>query len=228
MKGWAVCIDYMLVQFWLGGLTLRVFFSVYLISLDKFVEDLALKQQQIKSSVYKSRFFKVEQQKLNRKNLFEKTKVDNIRLFNSVHKAFSVYYIRYNWNFLIGLCFEKKIARAIVNEIQAFTKSDLHLKCSNYSISCGYSKSFYFIGFYLKGSFLSMNKKSQHLIRLNKIKASLQRKKIVESNRYFKLVARMSSKMHKWFLSSVWCGVRCVVKFLFVYLIIHCVRFYLV
>lgn len=47
------------------------------------------------------------------------------------------------------------------------------------------------------------NKKSQLLVRLNKIKASLRRKKTAESEKYFKLVEQMSSKMHRRILNSV-------------------------
>jgi hypothetical protein len=62
---------------------------------------------------------------------------------------------------------------------------------------------FCFLGFKIGGYSLKFNKKPQLLTRLNKIRASLRRKKIVESEKYFKLVEHVSSKMHRRILNSV-------------------------
>lgn len=112
------------------------------------------------------------------------------------------YYIRYNNDLLLGLRLEKKTAKIFINEIQVFLKSDLHIECHGPNFKCGSSELFCFLGFKIGGYSLKFNKKSQLLIRLNKIRASLRRKKIAESEKYFKLVEQMSSKMHRRILDS--------------------------
>lgn len=71
------------------------------------------------------------------------------------------------------------------------------------NLKSGFSELFCFLGFRIGGYSFKLNRKPQLLIRLNKIRASLRRKKIAESEKYFKLVEHMSSKMHRRILNSV-------------------------
>jgi hypothetical protein len=135
--------------------------------------------------------------------LCEKASIVNNSLTKNIRNIFSPYYVRYNDNFLLGLRFEKKTARAIIHDIQVFIKSDLHLDCYDSSFTRGHSDLFCFLGFKMGGYPAKLNKKSQLEIRLNKIKANLQKKKVAESEKYFKLVEQVGSQMHRRFLSSV-------------------------
>ena len=140
---------------------------------------------------------------MNDIKLYKKVYAEGLKPTSDTCHFCSIYYIRYNNDCLLGLTFEKKTAKIIIHEIQVFLKSDIHMECYGFNLKCGYSELFCFLGFKIGGYPLKFSKKSQLLIRLNKIKASLQRKKIAESEKYFKLVEQMSSKMHRRVLDSV-------------------------
>jgi hypothetical protein len=179
-----------------------------LIPLDKFIESVMSRQKKANNKIYKSKFYQnrfmqIKQKGLSSMKFFEKDKVKTIKSFGYSFKFSSIYYVRHNDDFLLGLGFEKKIAKAIINEIQVFIKSDLHLGSYDFSFSRGYLELSRFLGFDIGVYPLKRNNKLQQVVHLNKIKASLQRKKIAESEKYFKLVEQISSNMHRHILNSV-------------------------
>jgi hypothetical protein len=157
-----------------------------------------------KSRCYQNRFIQIKRKDSKNVKFCEKDKVESIEPFCSTFKLFSIYYVRYNDDFLLGLRFEKKTAKAIIDDIQVFIKSDLHLERYDSNFSCGYLELSRFLGFNVGVYSLKLNKKSQRATRLNKVRAGLQRKKIAESEKYFKLVEQISSKMHRQLLNSVY------------------------
>lgn len=167
-----------------------------------------IRQKKLSDKTYNSkfcqdRFMETRQGDLNDIKLYKKAYVENIESVSDLRDHCSVYCVRYNNDFLLGLRVDKRTAKTIINEIQVFVKSDIHIECRDPSFKSGSSELFRFLGFNIGGCSSRFNKKSQHLIRLNKIRTSLQRKKIAESEKYFRLVEQMSSKMHRRILNSV-------------------------
>ena len=179
-----------------------------MIPLDSFIESVTVRKKKASGNVYnpkflQDRFFNIKQKSLNDIKFYNKVYAKDVKSMSYLCSYSSIYYIRYNNDFLLGLRVEKKMAKTFINEIQVFLKSDLHLECYESNFKCGSSELFSFLGFKIGGCPSKFNKKSQLLIRLNKIRASLRRKKMVESEKYFKLVEQMSSKMHRRILTSV-------------------------
>lgn len=174
------------------------FFNVYLISLDQFIEELTLKEEKAKKSFCNIKFFNENISKPKQKGVgFVKFSLKKkVRSPN----FFRIHYVRYDDAFLLGLRFEKKLAEMIVFNIQTFIKSDLHLDFSDFSLNCCDSEMTCFLSF--KIIYLKHSKKLNNVNRLNKVKASLQRKKITESQKYSKLVEHINFKIHKKFVES--------------------------
>jgi hypothetical protein len=172
------------------------------------------KQKNVKNRTYYSEFVQgkslpIKQKGVNcgefyEKNSSTKVKVSNLKLFRSISESsFSVYYVRYDDELMVGLNFEKKLAKVIIYNIQVFIKSDLHLDSNDSSFSCCNSKWSCFLGFNVGISSVKLSRKSSHTHHFNRIKINLQRKKTAESQKYFKLVEHISSKTHRELLDSV-------------------------
>lgn len=155
------------------------------------------RQQRVSDKAYNYKFPQNWFSKIKQK------KTKHIKSINSLHNFSNIYYVRYNSDLLLGLCVEKKMAKALIQEIQVFLKSDLHVGSGSSSFKCGSSELFYFLGFKIGGYSWKFNKKPRLLIRLNKIRANLRRKKIAESEKYFKLIEHVSFKMYRRILNSV-------------------------
>lgn len=108
---------------------------------------------------------------------------------------------------LFGLNMDKPLAKKIIESIRTFIKSDLHLDCytdSSKSKLChGYSELSTFSGFKIGLYPTNYCNKSKHLTRFYKLKASIGRKRVMESEKYFKMQENISSKLYRNVISSI-------------------------
>jgi hypothetical protein len=197
--------------------------ALYVIPLDKLVESLVARQEKIETRTFSTKFpfYAISNKNrislLNLAELWEtrqawKIKAENVKPPTLASKPLRIYYVRHKNEFLLGLNFEKKLAKMVVHDIQNFIKSDLHLNNYNSRFSYCYSKSLRFLGFNISFYPVKVSIKSPHTAHLKKIKASLQRKKVAESEKYFKLVEHVNSVMHRRFLNSIYTTGQAIIK----------------
>lgn len=150
-------------------------FNVYVTPFDCFVKELKIKFEKLSSTI-----------------------IDDIK---------NVYYIRYADNLLLGLHMDKKFAKILRVKIKHFIKSNLQMEYRESSfnarlIHCR-SEPITFLGFQIWCHSYKFNPKSTYLIRFHKLKVSIQRKKIAESEAYFKMVERVLAKHHRHLINSI-------------------------
>ena len=191
-------------------------FNIYMTSFDNFISDL-IKKINIESSNSNNLEYK-KQINLGLKtykdlNFRKKTKLLKIErdkniakeifLRKGISESTKIYYLRYADDILFGFNSSKEVAKQVIFESESFIKSDLYL--SHFSIKLIHAKSdsVKFLGFRLNlfdGNFYF---KTRQIISLQKVKASLKRKRIAESEKYFKLVQCITSKMYRQLINSV-------------------------
>ena len=203
-----------------GNVLSPFLFNIYLSSLDFYVESLQVKYNREGSTLENPEYRKrtrVDQKKIaslsfrerTNKAKFEKNKVlaEGIESTITVSKPIKIYYVRYADDMLFGFNMEKSLAKKVINDICTFIKSDLHLDCQKNSAKSkliyGISELTNFLGFKIGLYPTNTNFKSKHLTRFYKLKANLKRKRVMESERYFKMNERILSKVHRDFLQSV-------------------------
>lgn len=203
-----------------GNVLSPFLFNIYLSSLDFYVESLQVKYNREGSTSDNPEYRKrtrVDQKKFaglsfkerTKKAKFEKDKAlaEGIESTITVSKPIKIYYVRYADDMLFGFNTEKSLAKKVINDIRTFIKSDLHLDCQKDSAKSklihGISELTNFLGFKIGLYPTNTNFKSKHLTRFYKLKANLKRKRVMESERYFKMNERILSKMHRDFLQSV-------------------------
>jgi hypothetical protein len=95
----------------------------------------------------------------------------------------------------------KALAKEIIEMIHTFIQSDLYWRNPSSNVQSklvhGISELATFLGFKIGMYSFKYKYKSQHLTRFYKLKADLQRKRILESEKYFKMVECIFSKLHR-------------------------------
>lgn len=203
-----------------GNVLSPFLFNIYLSSLDFYVENLQSKYNREGSSMRNLEFRKrtrTDQKKFAGLNFREQTKrvrferdkaiAEGIEPTVIVSKPIAIYYVRYADDTLFGFNMDKPLAKKILNNIRTFIKSDLHLDCQTDSekskLIHGISNLTSFLGFKIGLYPTNTSFKSKHLTRFYKLKANLKRKRVIESEKYFKMQERVLSKMHRDFLRSI-------------------------
>lgn len=203
-----------------GNVLSPFLFNIYLSSLDSYVESLQSKYNREGSSIKNPEFHKrtrTDKKKFaglsfreqNKKRKFEEDKAiaEGIERSIIVSKSIGIYYVRYADEMLFGFNMDKPLAKRIIDTIRTFIKSDLHLDCQTDSrkskLVHGISDLTNFLGFKIGLYPTNTSFKSKHLTRFYKLKANLKRKRVMESERYFKMQERLFSKMHREILHSL-------------------------
>lgn len=203
-----------------GSILSHFLFNIYMTPLDYYIKELKIKYETVGSKIINSEFRRRtrpdqkkfedlgsrQRYKLTRLER-DKAKADNVPQFEIINKPINIHYARYADDFLIGLNMEKKLARIVTTKIRDFIKADLHLGChgsdSNTKLIHGRSELIKFLGFQIGCYPCKYNAKSTHLIRFYKLRANTQRKRVVESEAYFKLVERVCAKYHRQIIDSI-------------------------
>lgn len=186
-------------------------FNVFMTPLDYFVKELKSNCEKVSSSYLRNfdqnplkTAVNPQSYKLLKKNKIE---VDHSTKFQITNEAKNVYYVRYLDNLLLGLNMDKKLARIITTKIRDFIKSDLHINCHgsdfNTKLIHGRSELITFLGFQIGFYPSKYNTKSTYLIRFNKLKANIQRKRIIESEAYLKMVEKVCARWHRQVINSI-------------------------
>jgi retron-type reverse transcriptase len=203
-----------------GNVLSPFLFNIYLSSLDFYIESLQSKYNREGSKIQnpefrkrtrtdKKKFYGLGFREQTKKARFERDKAiaDGIEPTVVVSKPIAIYYVRYADDMLFGFNMDKFLAKKILNDIRTFIKSDLHLDCQTDSekskLIHGISNLTSFLGFKIGLYPTNTSFKSKHLTRFYKLKANLKRKRVMESERYFKMQERVLSKMHRDFLNSI-------------------------
>jgi hypothetical protein len=142
----------------------------------------------------KIKLLKIERDKAIAEGIFSHKEISN---------STKIYYVRYADNILFGFNSSKEVAKKVISESKSFIKFDLHLL--HLPIKLIYAKSdlVKFLGFRLSVFDDNFYIKARQIINFQKMKASLKRKRIAESEKYFKLVECLTSKMHRQLINSV-------------------------
>jgi hypothetical protein len=172
--------------------------NIYLTSLDKFVRNFTKKYEKVSSSILNPSF---------RHIIFMGKAKFKFERNSIVSKYTKTNYIRYGDDILFGLNTNKSLAKKIIESIRTFIKSDLHLNCytDNFKskLCHGSSELSIFLGFKIGLYSTNYCNKSKHLIRFYKFKANIQRKKVMESEKYYKMQENILSKLHRNVISSI-------------------------
>jgi Type II intron maturase len=189
-------------------------FNVYVTALDNFIDELKVKHDKVGTSVTNPEFR--QQARMDSKKFVDlsfkqrikmgkffrdKAKAEGIAKIISIGETIKINYVRYADNMLFGFRMNKSLAKVVIKEICDFIKSDLHLDCylDNFKSKLihGSSELITFLGFKIGLYPANYSNKSKHLVRFKKLKANLRRKKIQESEKYFKMQEYVLLKMHK-------------------------------
>ena len=133
----------------------------------------------------------------------DKAIVEGIFPYKKISEPIKIYYLRYADDILFGFNSSKEVAKKVMFESESFIKSDLHLSHFSLKLIHAKSDSIKFLGFRISvfdGNFYT---KARQITSFQKVKASLKRKRIAESEKYFKLVECITSKMHRQLINSV-------------------------
>jgi hypothetical protein len=194
--------------------------NIYLSSLDFYMESLRVKYNKEVSTLVNPDYCKrvrVGQKKVAglgfreriKKAKFEKDKARtaSIKSTITVSKSQNVYYVRYVDDILFGFNMKKSLAKKVINDIRIFIKSELYLDYqkdgAQSELIHGISGLINFLGFKIGLYPTNTNFKPKHLTRFYKLKANLNKKRVMEFERYFKMSERILSKMHRDFLQSI-------------------------
>ena len=192
------------------------FLNIYLSSLDFYIENLQFNYN-IESSITQNfKFFKHINNNQTKIDNFscsrEQIKKDKfisekVGLPVTGYKSISIYYIRYADDMLFGFNMNKLLVKKIFNNISFFIKSYLYFdwqsNVKNSKLIHGISNLISFLGFKIGINSINRNFKSKHLTRFYKLKANLKRKRVIESERYFKMQEHIISKISRSFLQSI-------------------------
>ena len=203
-----------------GSILSSFLFNIYLTPLDKFIWELKNRYDKSESFVLNSEFRKltnIDQKKF--KNLkfrdrikgakceHDKARSAGIEPAIIIRNSIKINYVRYADDTLFGLNMDKSLAKKIIESIRMFIKSDLHLDCqtdiSKSKLCHGVSELTTFLGFKIGLYPTNYSTKSQNLTRFYKLKANLKRKRILESEKYFKMQENILSKFHREVINSI-------------------------
>lgn len=191
-------------------------FNIYMTPFDNFICDLkkkfAKEEFKVNNFEYKKRTnFELKKSKgFDFKKRIKLLKIkrdkmiaEGILPYREISEFIKIYYVRYVDNILFGFNSSKEVAKKVIFESEVFIKASLHF--SHFSIKLTHAKSGFvkFLGFRLSvfdGNFYT---KGCQLTNFQKVKTNLKRKKIVESEKYFKLVKCLFLKMQRQLINSI-------------------------
>jgi len=191
-------------------------FNIYITPFDNSINDLIKKIDKegfgINNVVFKKRInFELKKYKnfdLRKRIKLLKIECDKAiseKIFRNkeISEFVEIYYVRYADNIFFGFNSSKEVAKKIISEFEAFIKSDLYL--SHFSIKLTHAKSNWvkFLGFRLNVFNVNLYAKRRQLTSFQKIKTSLKKKRIIELEKYLKLVEYLSSKIHRQLINSI-------------------------
>ena len=203
-----------------GSVLSSFLLNIYLTPLDYFISELKTKHDKTGSSflnpefrsltrIYHKKFKdlsfreRIKRSKLER----DKAKAAGVERTVTISKPIKINYVRYADDMLFGLNMDKPLAKKIIQTIRTFIKSNLHLDChvgsKKSKLSHGISELITFLGFKIGLYPSNYSSKSKHLTRFYKLKANIQRKKIMESEEYFKMQENIFAKLHRSVVNSI-------------------------
>lgn len=195
-------------------------FNIYLTPLDYFISELQNKHNKTGSFFLNPEFRKLTRadqkkfkdlsfrERIKRSKLErDRAKAAGIERTIIISKPIKINYVRYADDMLFGFNMHKSLAKKIIETIRTFIKSDLHLDChidsQKSKLSHGISELTNFLGFRIGLYPAKYSSKSKHLTRFYKLKANIQRKKVMESEKYFKMQENILSKLHRDVIKSI-------------------------
>lgn len=174
-------------------------FNVLMTPLDYFVKRLKANCEKTVFSLNKTKFFSGKS--VDSENL------KNMPKFEITDEPIHIYYIRYLDHLIFGFNMDKQLARTVTTKIVNFIKSDLHLdfQKSNVNTKLIHARSEFiqFLGFQIGCYPSKLSAKSTHLVRFSKLKANIQRKRVAESEAYFKLIEGVFARHHRQTINSI-------------------------
>lgn len=202
-----------------GSVISPFLFNIYLTPLDNYIEKLITKHNKDGSSTLNPEFRSLtrsDQRKFKdlkfherlKRAKFErdKAKAAGLNRTDIISEPIKINYVRFADDMLFGLNMNKPLAKIIINKVRTFIKSDLHLDChtssSKSKLSHGVSELTTFLGFKIGLYPSNYSSKSKHLTRFYKLKANIQRKKVMESEKYFKMQEQILAKTHRDVINS--------------------------
>jgi len=203
-----------------GSVLSPFLFNIYLSPLDNYINELQVDFNRKGTYIDNPEFRKLtrtDQKKfkgLNFRELMKKVKFERDKAIEAginpkinVERSIKICYVRYADDMLFGFTMDKSLAKKLIEDIRTFIKSDLHLNCHSSSTKSklvhSVSELTTFLGFQIGCYPTKHNRKSEHLTRFYKLIANVRRKKVVESEKYFKMQEFILSKAHREIVHSV-------------------------
>lgn len=197
-----------------GSTLSTLLLNIYLSALDNYIKELKVKYNREGTSVVNLEFRKHISLNLKKfKVLGFRERIKRVKLERdkviaaginptiTTNQRIKIHYVRYLDDMLFGFYMDKPLTKIIINDIRLFIQSNLHLDCSLSSVKSklvhGISESTVFLGFKIGLYPTKINRKSEHLTRFYKLNANIKRKKVMESEKYFKMQELILSKMHR-------------------------------
>jgi len=191
-------------------------FNIYMTPFDNFISDFFKKidreGSQMDNFEYKKRTYfglkKYESLDFRKRIKLLKIECDKaiaegIFPYKEISEPTKIYYVRYADDILFGFNSSKEVAKKVISKSESFLKFDLHLSHLLIKLTHAKSDSVKFLGFCLSVIDGNSFTKARQLSSFQKVKVSLKRKRIAESEKYFKLVESLTSKLHRQFIDSV-------------------------
>ena len=203
-----------------GSVLSPFLFNIYLSPLDNYINELQLEFNRKGAYIHNPEFrqlTRTDQKKfkgLKFRELMKKVKFERDKAIEAgispkinVEKSIKICYVRYADDMLFGFTMDKSLAKKLIEDIRTFIKSDLHLNCHSSTqkskLIHGVSELTTFLGFQIGCYPTKHNRKSEHLTRFYKLVANIRRKKVAESEKYFKMQESILSKAHREIVQSV-------------------------
>lgn len=142
----------------------------------------------------KIKLLRIQRDKANAEEIFQDKEIS---------ESIAIYYVRYADDILFGFNSSKEVAKKVISELEAFLKSDLYLSHLLIKLIHAKSDSVKFLGFRVNVFDGNFNLKERQLTRFQKVKTSLKRKRILELEKYLKLVKSLSAKMNRQLINSI-------------------------
>lgn len=170
------------------------FLNIYLLSLDNYINELKWKLT--------LKYFK-HMGLSNLKRSYSKHSKAPIVL----NQTMNFFYVRYVNNLLFGFYMNKILVKNIIHVVYRaikcklfFSRLKLNLKTK---LVHAISEWIIFLNFKIGLVFAKRNHRSKKCVRFNKFKTNLERKKILEEEKYLKIQEQMFSKLHKKVIQSI-------------------------
>lgn len=203
-----------------GNILSFFLFNIYLSSLDRYIcvlkknfdwESIFTQNPKVYKFIFtgKKNFKNVEFWEFIKKIKFKWNKNTKVGISPIITRdqSIQIHYVRYADNILFGFNMSKILAKKIIENICMFIKFELHLNCyylnDKSKLVHSVSELITFLGFKVGCYSTKYNRKSKHLTWFYKLMANIWRKKMVESEKYFKMQEFILSKASWEILHSI-------------------------